>query len=221
MSKYEWERGTIKIPAKEWSGFRTALIKAHNGLELTKLEKALRLHAEAKAAIKGKRGSKRQEALRAFERRNDRDHEVLHMVVGHEYDRETRKSTLVLKPLPKKKDIKVLPTTKDCSIGADDGCITLRNKERTVTWSVGENNRACEHARNHPMGRKLFELLSRITWTQSTGGKIVGNDEYSRESEYEGGGGNYVTSEFSVEAQKRRAKARSSYSGYGSFGRRW
>jgi hypothetical protein len=224
MSKYEWERGTIKIPAKEWSSFRTALIKAHNALELAKLEKAVRLHAEATESLKGKRGSKRQEALRAFEQRHDRDYEVLCLVIGHEYDRETRKGTMVLKPAPKKKDIKVLPTTKDCTLQADDGTITLRNETKSVTWSVGENNHACEHARNHPMGRKLFELLRRITWTRGSGGKILGNDEYNRESgeDYEGGGGSYVTAEFSLEQSKRAAKAKSHYStNYPSHYRGW
>lgn len=220
MSKYEWERGTIKIPTKEWPKFRTALIKTHNELQLSKLEKAKRLHAKAKEAIKGKRGSKRQEALRDFERRNEREFEVLHLVVGHDYDRETRRHILSLKPLPKKKDLKLFPTSKDATLNADDGCIILRNKTRTVTWDVGENNRACEHARSHPMGRKLFELLGRITWTRGSGGKIVGNDEYNRDSDYDGGGGNYVTAEYSQAAQKREREARRSY---GSMfgGRRW
>jgi len=220
MSKYEWERGTIKIPTKEWSKFRTALIKTHNELQLSKLEKAKRLHAKAKEAIKGKRGSKRQEALRAFEDRHHRDYEVLHLVIGHKIDREKRQNTLSLKLLPKKKDFKVLPTSKDATLDAGDGCIILRNKERTVTWDVGENNRACEDARSHPMGRKLFELLGRITWTRGSGGKIVGNDEYNRDSDYDGGGGNYVTAEFSQAAQKREREARRSY---GSMfgGRRW
>lgn len=222
MSKYEWERGTIKIPAKEWPRFRTAMIKAHNERQLERLERARRMHAKAKDAVKGKRGSKRVEALREFEQRHEtRDElEVLHLVVGHEYDREKRRYSVDLRPLPRKKDLELFPTSKDCTIDSGDGCIVLRNADRTVTWSVGENNHACEHARSHPMGRKLFALLSKIKWTRGSGGKILGNDEYNRDADYEGGGGCYVTAEFSVEAQRRRAKARRS-SSYGSFGRRW
>ena len=222
MSKYEWEAGTIKIPTKEWPKFRTALIKTHNSLQLAKLEKAKRLHAKAKEAIKGKRGSKRQEALHAFERQHDRDYEILHLVIGREYDLEKRRTTLSLKPLPKKKDFKILPTSKDAALDAGDGSIVLRNAGRTVVWDVGENNRACEHARAHPMGRKLFELLGRITWTRGSGGKIVGNDEYNRDADYEGGGGNYVTAEYGPAAQKRkREAARAARASYYYGGRRW
>ena len=59
------------------------------------------------------------------------------------------------------------------------------------------------------MGRKLFELLHRITWTRGSGGKILGNDEYNRDDEHEGGGGNYVTMRFGPDVQKRKAESRS------------
>jgi len=40
MSCYNWERGTITIPTKEWAKFRTALIKAWNTDQLSKLDRA-------------------------------------------------------------------------------------------------------------------------------------------------------------------------------------
>lgn len=211
MSCYEWESGTIKIPSKDWAKFRTTLIKAWNERELSKLERAKSAHARLKAVIKGKRGEPRRKALaeaadRIFQGTED-GYEIQRLVM------EGYGKTLKLKgSLPKKKDLKLLPTSKDASFHFSDATIVLRNKERTVTWDVGENNHAREHSRAHPMGQKLFSLLNRIKWTRGTGGKIVGNDEYTQDAGrgYEGGGGNYVTAEFSMEAQKRDAAARRS-----------
>jgi hypothetical protein len=223
MSKYEWERGTIKIPAKAWASFRTEVIKAWNEQAIRRLERATKLHARAKEVVKGKRGAKRQEALRQLQDQHLRSHPeddaTIGMVMSFRW--ENGKSLLELKNAPKKKDAQILPTTKDCTLSLGDATVTLRNEARTVTWDVPENNHARDHARRHPVAKALFRLLDRIDWTRGSGGKIVGNDEYNRDSEYEGGGGSYVTVEYSPEAQKRRASARSSYSGYGSFGRNW
>lgn len=230
MSCYNWERGTITIPAKEWAKFRTAVIKAWNEHQLDRFEKAKRMHAKAKEAIKGKRGSKRQEALRALADRwegREETAEFSHKVIGYEYNRETRRDTVILKNAPKKKDFEIFPTSKSCGIHMLDGSIELNNENRTVTWSVGENNRAVEHARKHPVARKMFGLLDRINWTRGSGGKIIGNDEYNRDADYDGGGGNYVTAEYSQAKQKRdrEARARSRYgggfNGYGGYSRRW
>ena len=225
MSCYNWERGTITIPTKEWSKFRTTLIKAWNEHQLAKLEKAKKLHAELTAAIKGKRGSKRTEALQKavrarFERcgRTDMLQEIRDMLVEGWGDQMT------LRPLPKKKDLGLLPTSKTCSLQLQEATITLNNTNRTVTWNVEENNRAVESARKEKLAQVLFRLLDKITWTRGSGGKIIGNDEYNSDSDYEGGGGNYVTAEYSQAKQKRDREARartprSSYYGGGLYGR--
>lgn len=224
MSKYEWERGTIKIPSKEWPKFRTAVIKAWNASELDRLERAKRLHAEVSAKVKGKRGSKRQEVLaRLYLDGFGRDaYDVRDLVVSCTWDDAKKRQVYKLRGVPRKKDLEVLPTSKDATIHMPDASVTLSNKARSVTWDVPENNHAGEHARSHPVARKLFRLLDRMTWTRGSGGEIVGNDEYNREADYAGGGGNYVVAEYSAAAQKRRTKARSSLGGLGGgFGRRW
>lgn len=216
MSKYEWERGTIKIPAKEWAGFRKGLIEAWNRRELARLERATALHGRLKEAVKGRRGSKRDEALRkALERlcpEREENEGVRDLLVS--YDWKARKDELRGKP--KKKDLRLLPLSKDARIDLPDALIVLQNKSRTVTWDVPENNHACEHARRHPIAQELFRRLGRIDWTRGSGGKIVGNDEYSSDCDYEGGGGNYVTAEYGPEAQKRRRAARAQGWGRGA-----
>lgn len=75
-----------------------------------------------------------------------------------------------------------------------EASITLRGN--TVTWDVPENNHAPERAANHPMAVVLFDFLSRVPWTSRSGGQIVGNDEYHRDSYEAGGGGNYVVRDY-------------------------
>lgn len=227
MSKYEWESGTIKIPAKEWAGFRTKLIKAHNVLEETRLKQATQMHAKLKELLKGKRGEARQEVMDRFEEKCRHvlgyDEKVIGMVLETKWS--GGKQVYVLKGAPRKKDIEILPTTKDCVLSAgDEATITLRNDDRTVTWSVNENNHACDRARRHPMGGHLFRALAGIEWTRGSGGKIVGNDEYNSDADYAGGGGNYVTDEFGPEAQKRQRKELARFNrmtGTRSTGRSW
>jgi hypothetical protein len=229
MSCYNWEEGTIKIPTKEWAKLRTDVVKAWNASQLEKLERATKMHERLKGLLKGKRGSKRVEALRKFSFRVDLDHDAFHMVVKHERDPKTGCYEMVLGSVPKKKDLGLKPTSKSCSLDLEDATIIFRNEDRTVTWSVGENNRAVERSRKHPVAQVLFRRLNRIEWTRGTGGEIVGNDEYNRDADYAGGGGNYVTATYrplskkekEAKAKAQRRAAASPYFGGGYYGRRW
>jgi hypothetical protein len=78
---------------------------------------------------------------------------------------------------------------------------------RKVTWSVPENNHACEHAREHLLARTLFDLLARVQWTRGSGGTITGNNEYNQDSRDAGGGGNYVVQEFGPKMPRQRLSA--------------
>jgi hypothetical protein len=223
MSCYNWESGTIKLPSKDWAKFRTGLLKAWNKHETDRLEKAKRAHKALTEALKGKRGSKRVKALKEavearFTRRKycslnqrhineDVDYEVREMVVtASGWGRER---TYTLKGLPKKKDLKLFATSKDAEMHLGDAYVKFVNKTKTLVWSVSENNRAVEHAHEHWFAKLIFEALGKITWTRGSGGTLVGNDEYNRDAgrEYEGGGGNYVTREFSQAKQKRDREA--------------
>ena len=208
MSCYEWERGTITIPTKEWSKFRTGLLKAWNERELGRLESAKRTHATLTAACKGKRGSKRMTALKAAVERhfsNDRNSEIREMVVTQ--TGWGSGATYTLKALPKKKDLKLFATSKDAEMYCDDGYVAFKNATRSLVWDVSENNHAREHAHEHWFAKLVFGALNQITWTRGSGGEMIGNDEYNRDSDHAGGGGNYVTMTFSAAQQKRDREA--------------
>src|SRR5690606_40658386 len=44
----------------------------------------------------------------------------------------------------------------------------------------------------YPRGKAFENALRKVMWVRGTGGKLVGNDEYNRDSRYEGGGANYA-----------------------------
>lgn len=123
MSCYEWERGTFKLPVKEYKRVRDALL--------------------------------------AFAKTNG-DNVV---------DCKESKTIEV-------KD-------EECTIHCSDST-------HNIAWDVPENNHARETAAEQPMAMEFFRLLRSVQWTKGTGGKIVANDEYNRDSNEDGGGGNYV-----------------------------
>lgn len=227
MSCYEWERGTIKLPAKEWAGFRKGLLEAWNKHQLELLAKAQRAHKAIKDALKGKRGKARDEAMKAAIQRHvgdvhrEANEALVNLVLT--YDRDKRAFALKA-TAPKKKDLKLFAVSKDAEIYLPDAYVRFVNKTRSVVWDVPENNRARQHARDHWFARLLFAKLGRITWTRGTGGQIIGNDEYNRDRDDVGGGGNYLVTEYkplTAKEKKAQARQRSSYvaGGYGRMPR--
>ena len=89
-------------------------------------------------------------------------------------------------------------TVTSYSVGYE-GQVTLDSRDRTVTWEVSENNRACESARGHPLGVAFFGLLGRIVWSDGSGGQIRGNDDCNQEE----GVGDYVTGTYGPLAKER------------------
>ena len=185
MSCYEWERGSIKIPAKEWSAFRRAIITGYNRLEDERYAEALLAHAKILAAKKGKRG------FNTYRYANyDLELPEHIMELLFTYNQETAARSF---NKPKKKNLNKKPLGKDCYLDVgDEAGIYFTSKTRTVEWDVPENNRACEAARRHPLAKLFFRRLDGMTWTRGSGGKIIGNNEYNRDSGYEGGGGNML-----------------------------
>jgi hypothetical protein len=220
MSKYEWERGTITIPSKAWAKFKTDLREAYNAMQEQAFKDAKRIYDALMAKAKGRRKIDSQEWERWFsELATTRKHNgwsgyydaeidnydkisdvlgVHHLIYGGM--RDGKKMTRPVRPQKKsfpKQGQRSAKTGKGIcyNVGHDAVIIVCDDKSRQVTWDVPENNHAVEHAKEHPLAGKFFGLLNKIEWTRGSGGSIVGNDEYNRDDrDYEGGGGNYVTS---------------------------
>ena len=199
MSCYEWEEGAIIIPSKEYVSVRRWVITAHNDMEKKCLDYARAVHAELLARTKRQRNVNWEQALRdlvlgdrslrAVRSLDDEERWRMHSLV---HDR-IPPSGRPLKPQVKQLDLLPLTATE---VRVGEASITFENAKRTVSWSVPDNNHACETARDHPVGRALFARLKRVKWTRGSGGVIVGNDEYASEDRSVGGGGNTANSVF-------------------------
>jgi hypothetical protein len=199
MSNYNWERGSILIPAKAWPSFRKAFVQAWNAAQDALFQRALAARQHVEALAKGKRGFDRVTALGEYARRTTRaleypndEAEDLMRLLGVAFDGKAHTRPL---RAPKRNALDHRPISKGGSFDLDDAVISLRDEERTVHWAVHENNRAVERAHEHPVARQLFAMLSKVEWTRDTGGVVVGNDEYN-DGPGEGEGANYVSMRF-------------------------
>lgn len=218
MSCYEWEAGTIKIPTAEFvrvKRFVQDTAKAYND----------KLYAHAQAFWKSipasakKDPEKYRKQLRIFvygNRKGEYEYDpklpISNGVVGvNDDDRGGFGEELYYllsdrAALPRrvqKTDIKPAVTNKTLSFNCGEGDIRFDPKTHTVHWSVGENNHARDYGRNHPIARAFFDVLDTVNWTRGSGGDIVGNDEYNRDSRESGGGGNYIIDQYGPKHPRR------------------
>ena len=198
MSCYEWESGDWTLPASEWPSFRKNVIQYWNNQQLELHGLASEAYDKASELAKGKRGKNRESIIleaiattcsctidewgvSGTSRNIDKYYLICDLIFKNK-----KLST------PKKKDLNLLPVTKSACIESDEFNLTLSNDGRKVHWHVYENNRACDYVQDDPFVKFFFRQLSYVRWTRKTGGKLIGNDEYNRDSYEEGGGGNYV-----------------------------
>ena len=197
MSCYAWEHGTITLPSGQ----------------ATVLRKVLTAAAESRITALGADAEKGWNHLKKLTPAKRRDLRVwdqscpLDALDGEavwllqRYDDKTR-TTGWARPTQKQVRESVVTRHKNTDgststvFHCGEASITLRGN--TVTWDVPENNHAPERTAAHPLAVTLFRYLERVTWTSHSGGQIIGNDEYNRDSCEAGGGGNYVVREYST-----------------------
>jgi hypothetical protein len=237
MSCYGWEKGTIVIPSSQWAKFRKDLLAAWNAHQDRVLAVAKRAHTAAKAAVKGKRGKGRVDAMLkaiarecggtlddhgyfdatrrssgwgSYRERDDSAHEMWEAVtrlILKGYDGWRMPTTVTLQA-PKKSDQPRVAVSKSCTISMPEAYAVFDNDRKTVTWDVPENNRSVERAKEHWFARKLFAALGRIEWTRNSGGTIRGNDEYNEDGDGYGRREAYVVATYRrLTAAEKRAKA--------------
>jgi hypothetical protein len=197
MSCYEWERGTLILPSAEATRLKKAVRDATN-----------REHDRIYEASRSWWRKNGRRYVAAFKRdRWTEAHALERSIPDGCYDAIDTGRTE--NRMPRHED--VFPpraTNKDTSFWAGryqgEGHITFAG--RAVTWSVSENNHACESARGGAVAAAFFAALSRIKWTRGTGGVIVGNNEYNRDSESAGGGGNYIVAAYGPKGDEAQAR---------------
>lgn len=186
MSCYEWESGAIKIPTKVFAKFRRSFIDGYNEIQQRKLDKLKSWRETALRDGKGRRNYSFRDRM-------------LCMASGYE---EEQLVDLLFdenhKPKMPTKKMFDFVNGKDNYFNVDDSCasVNFNQRDKTVSWSVYENNHACESAHATPEAKLLFRLLSRVDFTRGSGGVIVGNNEYNTDNISEGGGGNYAVMRF-------------------------
>jgi hypothetical protein len=206
MSCYNWESGSVKFPTSAWSAFKKII---QNGMAKAMAEDyllACKLYEEIVKQKKGKRNFNTANALEveisqvfsdnsrfsynaSLKKYNFKfidEYAVCRFILGGD-----KKS--FFKPI--KKDFPI-PNSSTYNFSVDECSLQLDNLTKTLHWHTGENNHQVEHAHKTDLAKLMMLGLSKVTWTRATGGVFIGNDEYNKDSEYEGGGGNYVTSRF-------------------------
>jgi hypothetical protein len=231
MSHNDWESGEMRLPVAAFPSFRRELNEFHNQRQVQLLAKATEIfenrafQAKVKELTKGQKSeiysSTLEDAIMAHLR------ERVSLSGYYSYNPPTQpvdgadeiyfvllpyKATKITRPM-KKHFAPVKLTNNEFNLSGSS--IIFDPKARSVNWSVAENNHACERAREHPLARKLFDMLHKVQWVRGTGGMIVGNDEHNRESTGVGGGANYSKGRFGPLGEPDvwvRRPARSSFS---------
>ena len=213
MSKYGWERGTIVIPASQWTSFCNALLVAYNSKQDFYLEKALALHERIAVLKKGKRGWAATDVHQAVGQ-DAVGRALLKSVDGAYWSVHTSmfrcKEQGVTFSKPRRIDFPHLRRSTMKVLEDGEASLSLDSATRSVVWNVPDNNHAVEHARAGWLGMLLFQLLRQMPWGRGSGGVIVGNDEYNQEQRESGGGANYISCWFGPLGM-REAKAEGLY----------
>lgn len=199
MSRYDWERGTIKLPTAEFAPLRKAIQDIMGKVTsdafdltqsfwkgLTRKEQTDRT-AYAQALYKWNLSTV---GVTASGHRNpmpDRVSLAYDLLDGH-----TDKTG---KPVRVMKSEVDFPTNRTTVFRWGELTVAFDKDNHTVTWAVRENNHAVDDAHESLLGHEFMLLINKVRWTRQTGGVLFGNDEYHSDPDNSGidGGANYVT----------------------------
>ena len=198
MSIYEWESGKIVLPTKDVAPLKKILRDQVNTFHSDVRAKAVEMHKSAKTTSIKKYGE-----FFGFDKhyyddsKNTMVENVARDVLRNMWENANAgRGTL---HVPTVADVSLHApkmTTKDNHFRVLDNqgfdAALIHFNGRVVAWAVEENNHAVDHAYSAPLARSLFKYLHQIEWTRGTGGHGVGNNEMNTDSDYVGGGANYV-----------------------------
>lgn len=194
MSCYNWEHGTIQLPKSKYAAIRKQFMEGYNAFLLDQLERSKRLREHVLTVNKGKRNVQWFYALQDHMNRFGVDWSTVEKMIQGMDGKKPRNLNKKLMELANNKT-----TVFDL---AGEGTISFNKERKTVTYDVPENNRSVERARESKVGELFFKTMNSVTWTRGSGGMLIGNDEYNRENQNAGGGGNYMTASFGKDGKK-------------------
>jgi hypothetical protein len=183
VSCYEWSHGTIVLPSNQFAMVKTVVADAVTADYEKQYAQAQ--HIWTQATAKQKRSV---DAYREYINGLTLHYALAWKLIPYNSD----------KPRRLKRTDWAFPTNRTVSFHEEDLSIGFDPKARTVTYSVGENNHAREHAAATVLHAGFYQAIGAVKWSNQSGGVILGNDEYNREAGYEneGGGGSYVVDAF-------------------------
>ena len=186
MSCYEWQRGNIILPTAEVGKFKKAFREVFNG-EVEKLFiTANQIYMSVITEGKGKRKFDYQDRVVSLASKNNTWEDAL--LIEQSMYPGTKKDWM--KPFKPQK--KAFPVARNNTQFYNEGGLEVGFNGREISYSIEENNHSVDHAGNTRLSKAFWRAMNGVLWTRGTGGKIVGNDEYNREGDEEGGGANYV-----------------------------
>ena len=188
MSCYEWERGSIRIPRADWAGVKSAVRVAFN-------EREEKRYLTAQYLVERLRQSETPNFEVEFERLYPSRQFATAYNDRWAIERVIMSDGKLRKSLPTRQDFPAA-TARTVEFALRGATIRFDDPSTTVHWHVGENNHACDTAHEDPIAIALFGALGKVKWGRNSGGIIVGNNEYNRDADYEGGGGNLVNFRF-------------------------
>lgn len=198
MSCYEWESGTLALPAAEVPKMRAALNAAHSA-QVGRVRGLLdRLWPELKKLPADKRRRVNMYDPKFRQLASTTDDETMSDLGSLLYASGGRKPTAA----HWKKALGHPVTNRTSTWRCGEASIELEG--RHLTWDVPDNNHAVDHARASWLGQALFDQLAHINWTRGSGGYFVGNNEYNQDTSEPGGGGNYITATYGPAGHKAR-----------------
>lgn len=201
MSCYEWERGTIALPAAEVTKMRTVLNAAHRE-QMSRVTTLLnQVWPEAKKLPADQR--QRKVSSWHFPNAHDlADYETWGDLESLFYASKGRKPTAE----HWKSSLAAPSTNRTREWRCGEATVSLEG--RNLTWNVPDNNHAVEHAHETWLGKALFAQLAKVKWTRGSGGYFVGNNEYNQDDSAPGGGGNYISESFGPAGEKAQSRHR-------------
>lgn len=200
MSCYEWTSGEVVIPTGQYAGVKKMIRDAHTAYLQRGYEEAQKfwsgLTRRQQTDVEAYR-----EALQLWlygDYSSNRDGgasddlvSLLGWVLSPRGSAETGPRRLL------KTDL-TWPNSRTTHMGDGDLDISFVDERHAVRYDVGENNHARDHAQRSHLHKAFYDAMDKVRWTRTSGGVLLGNDEYNREGGYEmeGGGGSYVVDAF-------------------------